>query len=121
MCVVCHEPLAVAQSPEAFQERDYVRGLVLQGQTEQQILRQHGGAVRAGGAGQAARQRLQPVVYIIPPVVAGDRDRRRSRSRSRAGAGGRARPHANEPAAARADPLSADDAHRLDEDLAREL
>ena len=31
MCVVCHEPLSVAQSPEAFQERDYIRGLIDQG------------------------------------------------------------------------------------------
>ena len=28
MCVVCHEPLGVAQSPEAFQERDYIRQLI---------------------------------------------------------------------------------------------
>ena len=37
MCVVCHEPLAVAQSPEAFQERDYIRQLIAQGKTRKQI------------------------------------------------------------------------------------
>src|SRR6185312_9631381 len=37
MCVVCHEPLNVAQSPEAFQERQYVRQLIAQGKTKSEI------------------------------------------------------------------------------------
>ena len=51
MCVVCHEPLAVAQSPEAFQERDYIRGLILQGKSRREIendlVQQYGPAVLA--------------------------------------------------------------------------
>ena len=40
MCVACHEPLAVAQSPEAFSERQYIRDLIAQGLTKAQIERQ---------------------------------------------------------------------------------
>ena len=31
MCVACHEPLAVAQSPQAYAERDYINGLIARG------------------------------------------------------------------------------------------
>ena len=39
MCTACHEPLAVAQSLEADSERAYIRGLIAQGQTKSQILK----------------------------------------------------------------------------------
>ena len=69
MCVVCHEPLGVAQSPEAFQERDYIRQLVAQGKTRKQIeddlVQQYGPAVLA----RPPAHGVNLLVYIIPPVV----------------------------------------------------
>ena len=51
MCVACHEPLAVSQSPEAFSERSFIRVLIAQGLTKAQIEKQmvanYGAAVLA--------------------------------------------------------------------------
>jgi len=38
MCVTCNVPLNVAESPQADQQRDQIRGLVADGLTKQQIL-----------------------------------------------------------------------------------
>jgi cytochrome c-type biogenesis protein CcmH len=69
MCVVCHEPLGVAQSPEAFQERDYIRQLIAQGKTRKEIendlVQQYGPAVLA----RPPANGVNLLVYIIPPVV----------------------------------------------------
>ncbi|MGZ4167242.1 MAG: cytochrome c-type biogenesis protein [Solirubrobacteraceae bacterium] len=69
MCVVCHEPLAVAQSPEAFQERQYIRTLIAQGQTRRQIehnlVEQYGPAVLA----RPPAHGVNLLVYIVPPLV----------------------------------------------------
>ena len=69
MCVVCHEPLAVAQSPEAFQERQYIRTLIAQGETKAQIehnlVEQYGPAVLA----RPPANGVNLLVYIVPPVV----------------------------------------------------
>jgi cytochrome c-type biogenesis protein CcmH/NrfF len=69
MCVVCHEPLGVAQSPEAFQERNYIRQLVAQGKTRKEIendlVQQYGPAVLA----RPPAHGLNVLVYIIPPLV----------------------------------------------------
>ena len=49
MCTSCREPLAVAQSPQANSERDYIRKLIAQGltkrQIEQNLVAQYGEAV----------------------------------------------------------------------------
>jgi cytochrome c-type biogenesis protein CcmH len=122
MCVVCHEPLAVAQSPEAFQERDYIRGLVNQGKTRREIendlVQQYGPAVLA----KPPAHGFNLLVYIIPPVViiigiatlaiTLPRWRRRTRQNAAIAAAG---PHPAGPA------FSAADARRLDEDLQREI
>jgi cytochrome c-type biogenesis protein CcmH len=122
MCVVCHEPLAVAQSPEAFQERDYIRGLINQGKSrteiENDLVQQYGPAVLA----KPPAHGFNLLVYVIPPVavilgVAGvaitlPRWRRRTRQ---AGAVAAAGPQPAGPA------FSAADARRLDEDLKREF
>jgi cytochrome c-type biogenesis protein CcmH len=122
MCVVCHEPLAVAQSPEAFQERDYIRGLINQGMTRREIeddlVQQYGPAVLA----KPPAHGFNLLVYIIPPVVVIvgiatlaitlPRWRRRTRQNAAIVAAG---PHPAGPA------VSAADARRLDEDLQREL
>jgi cytochrome c-type biogenesis protein CcmH len=122
MCVVCHEPLAVAQSPEAFQERDYIRGLVNQGKTRREIendlVQQYGPAVLA----KPPAHGFNLLVYIIPPIVVIvgiatlaitlPRWRRRTRQNAAIVAAG---PHPAGPA------FSAADARRLDEDLQREI
>jgi cytochrome c-type biogenesis protein CcmH len=69
MCVVCHEPLGVAQSPEAFQEREYIRQLIGQGKTRKQIeddlVAQYGPAVLA----RPPAHGVNLLVYIVPPLV----------------------------------------------------
>jgi cytochrome c-type biogenesis protein CcmH len=116
MCVSCREPLALAQSPQAFAERDFVRRLVNQGQTkaqiEQALVAQYGTAV----LGRPPAHGFNVTVYILPPalVVIGlltlavtlPRWRRRTRAAA-------ATPLAAAP------PLGAADARRLEEDLAR--
>jgi cytochrome c-type biogenesis protein CcmH len=118
MCVVCHEPLAVAQSPEAFQERDYIRGLIVQGKTRREIesdlVQQYGPAVLA----KPPAHGFNLLVWVIPPVavilgvitlaITIPRWRRRAREADAA----------NPPSAAA--PLSTADTRRLDEDLARD-
>jgi cytochrome c-type biogenesis protein CcmH len=123
MCVVCHEPLAVAQSPEAFQERDYIRGLILQGKSRREIendlVQQYGPAVLA----KPPAHGFNLLVYVIPPVavvlgiitlaITLPRWRRRSREASAAAAATTPQP------AGRA--MSVQDARRLDEDLAHDI
>jgi cytochrome c-type biogenesis protein CcmH len=119
MCVVCHEPLAVAQSPEAFQERDYIRGLILQGKTRQEIendlVQQYGPAVLA----KPPAHGFNLLVYVIPPVavllgiamlvITLPRWRRRTRDDD------------GSPASPTGPTLSDADTRRLDEDLARDF
>jgi cytochrome c-type biogenesis protein CcmH len=116
MCVVCHEPLNVAQSPEAFQEREYIRQLIAQGKTRKEIendlVQQYGPAVLA----RPPANGVNLLVYIIPPVVVIlgiviiaifiPRWRRRARE-------------ADASAAAATATLDAADAKRLNEDLGR--
>jgi cytochrome c-type biogenesis protein CcmH len=123
MCVVCHEPLAVAQSPEAFQERDYIRGLILQGKSRREIendlVQQYGPAVLA----KPPAHGFNLLVYVLPPVavllgivtLAITLPRWRRRTRQAAAAAAAASPQPGGHA------MSADDARRLDEDLAREV
>ncbi len=114
MCVACHESLAVAQSPEAFSERQYIRDLIAQGETAAEIKRnmvaQYGTAVLAVPPAQG----FNLVVYVLPPVLVGvgilvlaltiPRWRRRARGAA-----------PDTPAA----PLNAEDMRRLNEDLGR--
>ncbi|HXD66735.1 MAG TPA: cytochrome c-type biogenesis protein CcmH [Solirubrobacteraceae bacterium] len=116
MCVVCHEPLGVAQSPEAFQERDYIRQLIAQGKTrkviENDLVQQYGPAVLA----RPPAHGVNLLVYIVPPLVLilgitivavfVPRWRRRARQTD---------PSPPPPAAA----LDAADAQRLNDDLGR--
>jgi cytochrome c-type biogenesis protein CcmH/NrfF len=118
MCTSCREPLAVAQSPQADSERSYIRGLIAQGLTKQQIeqnlVSQYGEAV----LGKPPASGLNLTVYILPPaiLVAGlailavtlPRWRRRTRA-----AAAQAPPAASSP---RLDPA---DAARLEDDLAQ--
>jgi cytochrome c-type biogenesis protein CcmH len=69
MCVACHEPLAVAQSPEAFSERQYIRQLIAQGETrkeiEQNLVEQYGASVLALPPAHG----FNLLVYVVPPLV----------------------------------------------------
>jgi cytochrome c-type biogenesis protein CcmH/NrfF len=119
MCPSCHEPLALAQSPQAIAERDFIRMLIAQGQTKAQIKRalvsQYGPAVLA----QPPADGFNLTVYVLPPVLlaAGiavlvitlPRWRRRTAAARTATAGG----------STSAPVLSSEDTRRLDEDLAR--
>jgi cytochrome c-type biogenesis protein CcmH len=118
MCVACHEPLAVAQSPEAFSERAYIRQLISRGLTKRQIeknlVANYGPAVLA----KPPAQGFNLVIYILPPalLILGialllytlPRWRRRSRLA------------ASEPMGGSSSPLDPEDERRLREDLARQ-
>ncbi len=117
MCVVCHEPLAVAQAPQADSERADIQMLIGRGETRPQIDRnmvaQYGPAVLAKPPAQGFALSL----YILPPAVVAlgllilaitlPRWRRRAAART-AEAGGR-------PALA----LTSGEAQRLDDELRR--
>lgn len=114
MCTSCRESLAVAQSPQAQAERNFIRGLIARGldktQIERILVAQYGTAVLA----RPPAHGFNLTVYILPPaiVVVGlgllatflPRWRRRARDESSTGGS-----HA----------LTTADARRLDEELAR--
>jgi cytochrome c-type biogenesis protein CcmH/NrfF len=116
MCPSCRESLAVAQSPQAIAERNYIRGLIAQGMDKQQIekalVAQYGTAVLA----RPPARGFDLTVYVLPAVivVAGlallamvlPRWRRAARARRAA-------------ALPAAPALSAGDARRLEEELSR--
>jgi cytochrome c-type biogenesis protein CcmH len=120
MCVSCKEPLAVAESPQAYAERGFIRSLIAKGMTKSQIedalVAQYGTAV----LGKPPAHGFNLTVYVLPPalVLAGaallaftlPRWRRRTRAAAQAAAGssGAAPPQ-----------LGPDDARRLEDDLAR--
>ena len=69
MCRLCREPLAVAQSPQADSERNYIRQLIAQGETkaqiEQALVGQYGEAV----LGKPPADGFNLTVYILPPAI----------------------------------------------------
>jgi cytochrome c-type biogenesis protein CcmH len=118
MCVACHESLAVAQSPESFSERAFIRDLISQGldksQIENQLVAQYGPAV----LGKPPASGFSLLVWVVPPVLLAlgiatlvvtiPKWRRRSRQ-------------AAESPLPVGPPLEPEDARRLDEDLARQI
>jgi cytochrome c-type biogenesis protein CcmH len=116
MCPSCREPLAVAQSPQAVAERNYIRGLIAQGLTKQQIERQLVAQYGTSVLGKPPAHGFNLAVYVVPPAIvliglgilalALPRWRRRARAASASAA------PPSSPAA------SAADAQRLDDDLA---
>jgi cytochrome c-type biogenesis protein CcmH len=69
MCVACHEPLAVSQSPQAESERSYIQALIQRGETKTQIERelvaQYGPSVLAKPPARGFSLSL----YILPPAL----------------------------------------------------
>jgi cytochrome c-type biogenesis protein CcmH/NrfF len=116
MCVVCRTPLSVANGPQADAERRQIRELIAQGKSERQIkdvlVQQYGERVlalpKAGGFDLAVYLVPIAAVALALALLALALPRWRGRARARATA-----PAAAVPA------LSAEDARRLDEDLAR--
>ena len=116
MCPSCRESLAVAQSPQSYAERDFIRKLIAQGldkqQIEQALVAQYGEAVLA----RPPARGFDLTVYVVPAAIVLvclavlaivlPRWRRAARARL-------ATPLAAGPA------LSAADARRLEEDLSR--
>ncbi|MGI8428191.1 MAG: cytochrome c-type biogenesis protein CcmH [Solirubrobacteraceae bacterium] len=117
MCVSCHEPLAVAQSPQSYAERNFIRGLIAQGQTKSQIEHALVGQYTVAVLALPPAHGFNLTVYILPPAiliaglatlaVALPRWRRRTRAAAARLEGGSGRG------------LSTADAQRLDGDLAR--
>lgn len=115
MCVACHEPLAVSDSPQAYSERDFIRGLIAQGLTKPQIERELVAQYGPSVLGKPPAHGFNLTVYVLPPAIvllglgtlafALPRWRRRTRA---------ARAAAAEPPPA----PTTRDAQRLDEDLA---
>lgn len=116
MCVVCRTPLSVANGPQADAERRQIRELIAEGKSEQQIkdvlVAQYGERVLAlpNDDGFNLAVYLVPIaaVAVALALLALALPRWRRHARVRAAA-----PAATVPA------LSAEDAQRLDEDLAR--
>jgi len=69
MCTACREPLAVAQSPEADQERDYIRTLISQGLTQKQILQNMVAQYGVGVLGRPPAHGFNLSIYILPPAI----------------------------------------------------
>jgi cytochrome c-type biogenesis protein CcmH len=114
MCDTCNVPLNIAESPRADQERQVIRRLIAQGLTKDQIKGELKARYGPGILATPSSSGFSLAVWVVPVAVVGavaalglllvPRWRR-----------GRA---AGAPAAAPAT-LSATDARRLDEDLAR--
>lgn len=69
MCVVCNEPLEVAQSPQAYRERNFIRGLIAQGDTKAQIERALVAVYGPAVLGKPPAHGFNLTVYILPPAV----------------------------------------------------
>ena len=118
MCDTCNVPLNIADSPRADQERAVIKRMIAQGLTKRQIEDRLKSIYGPGILATPQDKGFSLAVYIVPIVlvlllVAGlvimlPRWRRRSRAPTLTGS----------PSGADRD-LSASDARRLDEDLAR--
>ena len=115
MCVVCNEPLAVANSPQAYQERSLIRGLIAKGETKQQIERALVANYGVAVLGKPPASGFNLTVYVLPPAIlvggivllAITLPRWRRRVRAKA------------PGSTSAASLSQADERRLDEELSR--
>jgi cytochrome c-type biogenesis protein CcmH/NrfF len=120
MCIVCGVTLELAtEAPQAIQERDFIRGLIAQGLTKDQIkdrlVGEFGSEVLAipGNSGFDLAAWLVPGVAILCAAVAIFVGLRRwRRAATTPNGGGSAGPEPGEP-------VDAEDEKRLDADLAR--
>ncbi len=118
MCVSCHESLAVAQSPQSYSERAFIRDLISQGLDKQQIESQLVSAYGPAVLGKPPAAGFNLLIYVVPPALlalgiatlAVTLPKWRGRARLSA-----ASPPPSGP------PLNPAETRRLDEDLARQL
>ncbi len=115
MCVTCKIPLNIAEGPQPDRQREFIRGLIAQGRTKEQIktalVAEYGENVLAlpDGEGVGLTAYLVPLALLALLVAGLALLLPRWRARERDGAA----VAADEPA------LSGAEARRLDEDLAR--
>jgi cytochrome c-type biogenesis protein CcmH len=119
MCDTCNVPLNIAESPRADQERREIRDLIARGLTKEQIKAELGRRYGPQILALPPRSGFSLAAYAVPIAVVvlllGTAAVLLPRWRRRAGAG-----PAPDAAGATAVPeLSAEDAARLEEDLAR--
>jgi cytochrome c-type biogenesis protein CcmH len=69
MCVVCNEPLAVAQSPQAYRERNFIRSLIAKGETKAQIERALVAVYTSAVLAKPPAHGFNLTVYILPPAI----------------------------------------------------
>lgn len=118
MCLACHESLAVAQSPQSYSERAYIRDLIAQGLDKQQIENQLVAVYTAAVLGKPPASGFNLLIYVVPPALlalgiatlAVTLPKWRRRARLAAASSLPSGP-----------PLDPAEARRLDEDLARQL
>jgi cytochrome c-type biogenesis protein CcmH len=112
MCTICRSTLQVANSPQADRERDFIRTLIAQGLTKDEIkdelVAQYGEEVLStpGGSGFDLTAWLLPIAGLIAGIAGIGLALVRWRRR-----GDHGEPGAPAPAA--------EDSERLDDDLAR--
>jgi cytochrome c-type biogenesis protein CcmH len=119
MCVVCHESLAISQSPQADAERNYILMLIGRGESKAQIERQLVAQYGPSVLGKPPARGLSLSLYILPPALLAlgavilavtlPRWRRRAAARAAASGSGMGSTLALDPA----------DAQRLDDELSR--
>jgi cytochrome c-type biogenesis protein CcmH len=69
MCVVCNEPLAVSQSPQADQERSFIEGLIAKGETKRQIEQALVAQYGPGVLGRPPAHGFNLTIYVLPPTI----------------------------------------------------
>lgn len=69
MCTSCHEPLPLAQSPQAQSEKQYLASLVNRGLTPRQIRAQMVANYGVAVLGQPPAHGFNLTVYILPPAI----------------------------------------------------
>jgi cytochrome c-type biogenesis protein CcmH/NrfF len=112
MCVSCHEPLELVNSPQAISEKQTLQGLIRRGLTMSEIKSAMVGQYGTEVLAQPPASGFNLTVYILPPAIfvaglallAYTLPKWRARSRSTKALAGAA-------------PLPPDDAGRLDDEL----
>jgi cytochrome c-type biogenesis protein CcmH/NrfF len=112
MCPVCGVPLELAEAPQADRQREFIRSLIAQGATKEQVKRRLVDQYGPGVIAEPRREGFEATAWLVPLGLG---------AAALAGVGWalvrwRRRPRVPLPAPA---PLSTADARRLDDDLAR--
>jgi cytochrome c-type biogenesis protein CcmH len=69
MCTACKESLAVAQSPAADAERQYLRDLISQGLSERQIMANMVAVYSPAVLAKPPASGFDLTIYLVPPAV----------------------------------------------------